>query len=77
MIYSNISGLVGRNGIGKTTFLKHLAAHAFPGIPKHLQILHIEQEIEGTTTSVLQTILQTDLEREDLIKELKVIQVLK
>jgi len=67
-------GLVGRNGIGKTTFLKHLAAHAFPGIPKHLQILHIEQEIEGTKTSVLQTILQTDIEREDLIKELKFIQ---
>ena len=38
-------GLVGRNGVGKTTFLKFLAAARFDGVPPNLQILHIEQEV--------------------------------
>ena len=38
-------GLVGRNGTGKTTFLRHLAAHLIKGIPKNVQILHVEQEV--------------------------------
>jgi len=67
-------GLIGRNGMGKTTFLKHLASHAFPGIPSHLQILHIEQEVEASSDSVLQTILATDIEREELLAEEKELQ---
>lgn len=39
-------GLVGRNGTGKTTFLRHLAAHLIKGIPKNVQILHVEQEVQ-------------------------------
>eukprot|EP01116_Phalansterium_solitarium_P020532 TRINITY_DN6094_c0_g1_i3.p1 TRINITY_DN6094_c0_g1~~TRINITY_DN6094_c0_g1_i3.p1 ORF type:complete len:864 (-),score=265.72 TRINITY_DN6094_c0_g1_i3:66-2657(-) len=67
-------GLIGRNGVGKTTFLKHLAGHAFKGIPQHLQILHIEQEVAATDISVLDTVLQTDVEREALYKELRALQ---
>jgi hypothetical protein len=37
--------LIGRNGIGKTTLLRHLAAYAVEGMPKHLKILHVEQEV--------------------------------
>jgi ATPase subunit of ABC transporter with duplicated ATPase domains len=40
-----VAGLVGRNGTGKTTFLKHMALRALPGIPKNCQILHVEQEV--------------------------------
>ena len=36
---------MGRNGVGKTTFLKFLAAARFDGVPPNLQILHIEQEV--------------------------------
>lgn len=75
--YGRKYGLVGRNGIGKTTFLKHLAAHAFPkGIPTHLQILHIEQEVASSSVSVLQTVVGTDVERETLLEELELIQQL-
>lgn len=66
-------GLIGRNGVGKTTFLKFLAAHRFEGVPEHLQILHIEQEVRaqpcptsvysGGDLSVLDAVLQTDRER--------------
>lgn len=66
-------GLIGRNGVGKTTLLKHIAAKAFPGIPKNLQILHIEQEIAGTDVSALDTVLKTDFERESLVTEEKML----
>ncbi|KCV67821.1 hypothetical protein H696_05553 [Fonticula alba] len=62
-------GLIGRNGVGKTTFLKHLAAKAFPRMPEHVQIVHIEQEAPSSQMSVLQTILGTDIERESLLAE--------
>ncbi|GFS31545.1 general control non-repressible 3 [Actinidia rufa] len=40
-------GLVGRNGTGKTTFLRTMAMHAIEGIPNNCQILHVEQEVVG------------------------------
>jgi hypothetical protein len=51
-------GLVGKNGTGKTTFLRHLAAKAFTEVEalKELQIVHIEQEVEGDERSVLATV---------------------
>ena len=51
-------GLVGKNGTGKTTFLRHLAAKAFTDVEalKELQIVHIEQEVEGDERSVLATV---------------------
>lgn len=60
--------------MGKTTFLRFLAAHKFKGIPPGLQILHIEQEVVGTQTSVLDCVLETDVERDDLKKEEQAIQ---
>eukprot|EP00127_Corallochytrium_limacisporum_P002174 Clim_evm68s108 gene=Clim_evmTU68s108 len=62
-------GLVGRNGVGKTTFLKHLVGKVWEGVPDNLHILHIEQEVQGSDVTVLQTILNTDVEREALLKE--------
>ena len=60
---------VGRNGIGKTTFLKFLAAARFDGVPPNLQILHIEQEVAGGAASVLDMVLATDVERSALLAE--------
>ena len=37
--------LIGRNGIGKTTLLNYIVRKEFQEIPKHLQILHVEQEV--------------------------------
>ncbi|KAL9419656.1 hypothetical protein AB3S75_037429 [Citrus x aurantiifolia] len=62
-------GLVGRNGTGKTTFLRHMALHAIDGIPPNCQILHVEQEVEGDNTTALQCVLNTDIERTQLLEE--------
>ena len=63
------AGLVGRNGTGKTTFLRHMAMHAIDGIPRNCQILHVEQEVVGDDTSALQCVLNTDIERAQLLEE--------
>lgn len=62
-------GLVGRNGTGKTTFLRHMAMHAIDGIPPNCQILHVEQEVVGDDTTALQCVLNTDIERTQLLEE--------
>jgi ATP-binding cassette subfamily F protein 3 len=63
--------LVGRNGIGKTTLLNHIARKEIDGIPKHLQILHVEQEVVSSDKTLLEEVLSCDLERAKLIKELE------
>lgn len=62
-------GLVGRNGTGKTTFLRHMALHAIDGIPNNCQILHVEQEVVGDDTTALQCVLNSDVERTQLLEE--------
>ncbi|XP_020582440.1 ABC transporter F family member 3 isoform X1 [Phalaenopsis equestris] len=62
-------GLVGRNGTGKTSFLRHMAMHAIEGIPRNCQILHVEQEVVGDDTSALQCVLNSDIERIQLLEE--------
>lgn len=64
-------GLVGRNGTGKTTLLRALAAHEIPGTPATLQVLHVEQEVVGDDTPVLEAVLSTDVERTQLLQEEK------
>ncbi|KAL9649419.1 hypothetical protein ABK040_014329 [Willaertia magna] len=64
-------GLIGRNGVGKTTLLRHIAERDFKGIPPYLQILHIEQEIIGDEFTAIETVLNTDVERIALLKEEK------
>jgi len=69
LAFGRTYGLIGRNGSGKSTFLKFLASKNLEGIPWYLQILHISQEIPGGDTSALDTLLNTDVERAALLKE--------
>jgi len=61
--------LIGRNGIGKTTLLNHIARKEIDGIPKHLQILHVEQEVVATDNILLDEVLNCDIERRNLLNE--------
>jgi len=44
--YGHRYGLVGHNGVGKSTFLRALSRREIP-IPTHISILHVEQEVGG------------------------------
>lgn len=61
---------MGRNGTGKTTLLRALSQHQIKGIPTTTQILHVEQEVVGDDTTVLEAVLACDSERSTLLKVL-------
>ncbi|KAJ9647876.1 ATP-binding cassette, regulator of translational elongation [Coniosporium tulheliwenetii] len=61
-------GLVGQNGIGKSTLLRALSRREV-AIPTHISILHVEQEIAGDDTPALQAVLDADVWRKHLLKE--------
>jgi ATP-binding cassette subfamily F protein 3 len=73
LVYGRRYGLVGVNGVGKTTLLKHMAAFDIEGFPRHHRVLHVKQEVKSSELSVLQVVLEADIERTTLIKREKVL----
>ncbi|XP_077283765.1 ATP-binding cassette sub-family F member 3 [Arctopsyche grandis] len=63
-------GLVGRNGLGKTTLLRMIMCKQLR-IPSHISVLHVEQEVVGDDTPALESVLQCDTIRENLLKREK------
>ncbi|WPK23267.1 hypothetical protein PUMCH_000502 [Australozyma saopauloensis] len=61
-------GLVGQNGIGKSTLLRALSRREL-NIPKHITILHVEQELRGDDTPAIQAVLDADVWRKSLLQE--------
>ncbi|CAF1035333.1 unnamed protein product [Adineta steineri] len=70
LIYGRRYGFVGRNGLGKSTLLRVMANRNLV-LPAHIRILHVEQEIEGTDTIALQSVLECDERRNALLTEEK------
>ncbi|TQS35861.1 hypothetical protein Golomagni_03705 [Golovinomyces magnicellulatus] len=68
LAYGRRYGLVGQNGIGKSTLLRALSRRELP-IPTHISILHVEQEIKGDDTPALQAVLDADVWRKHLLGE--------
>lgn len=67
MSYGRKYGLIGRNGIGKTCLMNSLALRELNGLPEYIQILLVEQEIEGNDKTPLDLVLETDGERTELM----------
>lgn len=63
-------GLVGRNGLGKTTLLRMISNRQLH-IPSHITVLHVEQEVIGDDTPAIQSVLECDLIREGLLQREK------
>ncbi|RXW16576.1 hypothetical protein EST38_g9279 [Candolleomyces aberdarensis] len=61
-------GIIGRNGVGKSTLLRHIAMREVP-IPAHITILFVEQEIIGDDTTAIDSVLKADVWRDHLLKE--------
>ena len=62
-------GLVGRNGVGKTTLLRRLARGAIEGWPEHLRCFHVKQEAAGGDETALRAVLAADVARDALLAE--------
>ena len=69
-------GLVGRNGVGKSTLFKLILGQLTPdggeiSLPKAARIASVDQEHPATPVTLLDTILAADVEREALNAELE------
>ena len=62
-------GLVGKNGVGKSTLLRRIALGQIGGFPSHLRCHLVQQEIPASDSTVLQTVLDTDTERTALLAQ--------
>jgi ATPase subunit of ABC transporter with duplicated ATPase domains len=66
-------GLIGHNGVGKTTLLRAMSSREL-GVPANMSILHVHQEAEGSTSqTALQCVLECDQERRELLDELELL----
>ncbi|BFZ26167.1 hypothetical protein BsWGS_29206 [Bradybaena similaris] len=63
-------GLVGPNGHGKTTLLKHMANRAL-NIPANIDVLYCEQEVVADDTKAIDAVLKADKKRTALLAEEK------
>jgi len=69
--------LIGKNGAGKTTLLRHIEQKNFPGIPDYLRIHLVSQEMEGTSMTVIETVMASDKELTALLDEkAKILEIL-
>lgn len=67
LVHGRRYGLIGRNGIGKTTLLKHMANFDIEGFPRHHRVLHVKQEVQSSDETVLTVVLNSDVERNNLM----------
>jgi len=70
LAYQKKYGLIGRNGVGKSTLLRSIYNREVP-VPENVNIIFVEQECAGTDVSVLDTVVRADKEREWLLQEEK------
>lgn len=62
-------GLVGRNGIGKTTLVNAITRKEIEKFPQNIHILQVEQEAEADDYTVLEHVMMCDVERTSLLEE--------
>lgn len=53
-------GLIGRNGVGKSTLLKRIGRGSLPGFPMHLRTFYLQQEGVVQDGVVLEALLRSD-----------------
>ena len=67
IVHGRKYGLVGPNGMGKTTIMKLLARRKLP-VPDFIDILLVEQEVVGDDRTALESVVAADVELMNLRK---------
>mmetsp|Transcript_41755 Transcript_41755/g.91060 ORF Transcript_41755/g.91060 Transcript_41755/m.91060 type:complete len:750 (-) Transcript_41755:192-2441(-) len=63
-------GLIGKNGVGKSTFMDALARREIPGVPA-VSIFYVRQEVSGDHRTPMEWVLEADSEHQALLAEAK------
>ncbi|KAI0557082.1 ABC transporter [Gracilaria domingensis] len=66
--YGRRVGIIGRNRCGQTTLMRAIARRELP-IPEDMDIVYVEQEIAGSEKTPMEVVLESDLERQELLAE--------
>ena len=62
--------LLGRNGVGKSTLLKHIEAGNVPGLPRELVVRMVKQQVDGRhDKTTLEALIEADEYRTELLRE--------
>eukprot|EP00529_Nitzschia_sp_RCC80_P018120 CAMPEP_0113451672 /NCGR_PEP_ID=MMETSP0014_2-20120614/6457_1 /TAXON_ID=2857 /ORGANISM="Nitzschia sp." /LENGTH=827 /DNA_ID=CAMNT_0000343031 /DNA_START=3921 /DNA_END=6401 /DNA_ORIENTATION=- /assembly_acc=CAM_ASM_000159 len=68
-------GLIGENGVGKSTLLKYISrgdSEMGKDFPSHIRVLHVRQEVPAHLSqdlTVMDAVLQSDIERNHLLEQ--------
>mmetsp|Transcript_19129 Transcript_19129/g.32594 ORF Transcript_19129/g.32594 Transcript_19129/m.32594 type:complete len:777 (-) Transcript_19129:37-2367(-) len=63
-------GLLGKNGVGKSTLLRQLASGSIPGLPRGMVIRMVKQQVEGRDDqTTLEALVEADEHRSALLRE--------
>jgi ATPase subunit of ABC transporter with duplicated ATPase domains len=76
LLHGHVYGLVGRNGVGKSTLLRKIYSGTLPGFPPHLKVAQVKQEIplisdEEKEQTPVEYILQNDPTRRILLNKIE------
>lgn len=61
-------GIIGNNGIGKSTLLKHINRRIIP-VPIDIDIFYVEQEVPSSANSVFNEVIRSNVDRENIMNE--------
>jgi ATPase subunit of ABC transporter with duplicated ATPase domains len=70
-------GLIGRNGIGKSTLLRRIATGTLPGFPPHIRVSQVLQDlpqVEDPTLTPVQYLIKFDPDRCEVEKRISEIE---
>jgi ATP-binding cassette subfamily F protein 3 len=77
LVWGRKYGLIGRNGMGKSTMLRAFAARRVGDVPENVTVHYVSQEVNLTPAQSLKTpvecVIEADIERTLLLEELKAI----
>ena len=67
-------GLIGRNGVGKSTLMRRIASGTLPGFPHHLRVAQVQQELpvvdESAPMTPVEYILANDPVRKVVLRKI-------
>ncbi|KAJ2747083.1 hypothetical protein GGI20_000788 [Coemansia sp. BCRC 34301] len=68
-------GMVGRNGVGKSTLLSVIGSKTLVGFPENIRTLYVQQlDVVDTSASVIDTVLAADTERQKRVDDVQMIE---
>ncbi len=73
LIQGHKYGLIGRNGVGKTTLMSRIATGTLPGFPPHLRVALVAQElpvVPNDTITAIDFVVHLNNDKEQILKQI-------